>query len=370
MISQIRIRRFKCFDDLTVPFANITVLAGNNGTGKSTVLQALLLLRQAHVSGSLISKRIPLNGDLVKIGTARDALSVRSQEDTVVFSIVFSQKPRTTYEWTLEYDKNASQEHFMKCHSSHPTTVPGWGPFAPRLAYLMAERWGPRLTYPMSELPRRSMNVGTSGEYTAHCLAEFGKDPIANTALVLVTEDDVRNLSLENQTQLWMRKLIPDIAFNVESIVKADRMRLEARFFTETSQYLRPTNMGFGISYSLPIVVGALMAESNSLMIVENPEAHLHPAAQSQIGQFLARAASSGCQIILETHSDHVLNGIRVAVKDRVIAKDAVSILFFARGVRYEGNVASRPRVYDDGGIDNWPTGFFDQLEKDLEKLI
>ena len=369
MISEIRIERFKCFEDLTVPFGNITVLAGNNGTGKSTILQALLLLRQAFISGSLKNKRVSLNGDLVKIGTARDALSVRSQEDTIVFSFVFNEEPNERYIWTLEYEKDASHQHSMKCNSNHKS-IPPLGPFAPRLAYLMAERWGPRLTYPMSELPRDSMNVGASGEYTAHCLAEFGKDPITNSSLALVTEEGVKNLSLENQTQLWMRKLIPDIAFNVESIVKADRVRLEARFFNETMEYLRPTNMGFGISYSLPIVVGALMAESNTLLIVENPEAHLHPAAQSEIGRFLAQTASLGCQIILETHSDHILNGIRIAVKDGIIGKDVVNILFIVRGVKSEGNVMIKPKIYEDGGIENWPPGFFDQFEKDLEKLI
>jgi len=369
MISEIRIERFKCFEDQTIPFGKITVLAGNNGTGKSTVLQTLLLLRQAFTLGSLQNNQILLNGDLVKIGTAMDALFVRSLEDTISFTLVFSEYPDKKYVWILEYEKEVSQQHFMKC-SSNQAKLPPLGPFAPRLSYLMAERWGPRLTYPMSELPREAMNVGASGEYAAHCLAEFGKDPIANSALALETEEGVINLSLENQTQLWMRKLMPDITFNVESIVKADRVRLEARFYSETTEYLRPTNVGFGISYSLPIIIAALMAETNTILIIENPEAHLHPASQSQIGQFLAQVASLGIQVIVETHSDHILNGVRIAVKDGIIGKDDVNILFFARGAKFEGNMVIKPRIYKDGGLDNWPEGFFDQFEKDLEKLI
>ena len=163
---------------------------------------------------------------------------------------------------------------------------------------------------------------------------------------------------------------MPDITFNVESIVKADRVRLEARFYSETTEYLRPTNVGFGISYSLPIIIAALMAETNTILIIENPEAHLHPASQSQIGQFLARVASLGIQVIVETHSDHILNGVRIAVKDGIIGKDDVNILFFARGAKFEGNMVIKPRIYKDGGLDNWPEGFFDQFEKDLEKLI
>lgn len=369
MISETRIERFKCFKDQTIPFGKITVFAGNNGTGKSTVLQTLLLLRQAFTLGSLQDHQIPLNGDLIKIGTAMDALFAGSQEDTIAFTLVFNEYPDKKYIWTLQYEKEAPHQHFMNC-TSNQTDLPSLGPFAPRFSYLMAERWGPRLTYPMSELPNEAMNVGVSGEYVAHCLAEFGQDTIVNSALALETDEGIINLSLENQTQLWMRKLIPDITFNVESIVKADRVRLEARFYGETTEYLRPTNLGFGISYSLPIIVAALMGEMNTMLLIENPEAHLHPAGQSQIGQFLAQAASFGLQVILETHSDHILNGVRIAVKDGTIGKDDVSILYFARGVKFEGNTIIKPRIYEDGGIDTWPEGFFDQFEKDLGKLI
>ncbi len=368
MIQEMRIERLKCFIDQIIPLGNITVLTGNNGTGKSTVIQSLLLLRQADEGGSL-SNRIPLNGHLVNIGTAADALFAGSQEDTISFSVVYSKWPDQTYSWIMQYDKEAPYQHFMNC--SFITKIPpNLDPFIPRLTYLMAERLGPRLTYPMSDLPKEEMTVGSSGEFTAHCLAEFGQNPITNPKLVLPNEDGLVNLTLLNQTQLWMRKLIPGVVFNVESIVQADRVRLETRFYDETSKYLRPTNVGFGISYSLPIIVAALMAEEDGTLIIENPEAHLHPASQSQISQFLAKAASFGLQVIIETHSDHILNGIRIAVKENIIAEDKVSVSFFTRGVGFEGNNVNTLKIYKDGGINQWPDGFFDQLEQDLGKLI
>ena len=63
--------------------------------------------------------------------------------------------------------------------------------------------------------------------------------------------------------------------------------------------------------------------------MVENPEAHLHPSAQAAMGEFLAISAASGIQVILETHSDHVLNGIRRAVKKGLITHHDVAIHFF-----------------------------------------
>ena len=118
------------------------------------------------------------------------------------------------------------------------------------------------------------------------------------------------NLSLRYQTELWMRKIIPDVAFDLEKITQADQARLGIKN-KNTNFYLRPTNIGFGISYALPIIIGALIAPKNSLLLVENPEAHLHPAGQSEIGKFLAEVASTGRQVIVETHSDHLLNGYK-----------------------------------------------------------
>ena len=82
-----------------------------------------------------------------------------------------------------------------------------------------------------------------------------------------------------------------------------------------SSEY-RPTNVGFGITYALPIVVSALSARPGSLLIVENPEAHLHPRGQVKMGELLCQASEAGIQVLIETHSDHVLNGIRLAVRD------------------------------------------------------
>lgn len=91
------------------------------------------------------------------------------------------------------------------------------------------------------------------------------------------------------------------------------------------------TNIGFGISYVLPIIVTGLIAKPDTIMVVENPEAHLHPSAQSKIGQFLAVIAQSGVNVIVETHSDHVINGIQIATAKHIISKEHVSINFLAK---------------------------------------
>ena len=78
--------------------------------------------------------------------------------------------------------------------------------------------------------------------------------------------------------------------------------------YKNEGEFYEPTATGFGISYVIPIVVQALVASTmnNSVLIIENPEAHLHPYSQSQLGKFLTLVALNGVQIIVETHSEHI----------------------------------------------------------------
>ena len=134
----------------------------------------------------------------------------------------------------------------------------------------------------------------------------------------------------------------------------------------------RSMNVGFGITYALPVIVSLLKLKQDDLLIIENPEAHLHPGAQGLIGHLIARAASIGAQIIIETHSDHILNGIRVAVKEKFIPAEKTSVFFFSRenvGPSYHTNVF-KPVIGMDGSIDYWPDGFFDEWDKALTKLF
>jgi predicted ATPase len=139
----------------------------------------------------------------------------------------------------------------------------------------------------------------------------------------------------------------------------------------ELSNPYRATNVGFGISYTLPVVVAVLAARPGDLILLEAPEAHLHPRGQSRLGQLLARAASGGVQVIAETHSDHVINGVRVAVHDGLIPPEMAGFLYFHWDPNAEEGtpVVRRVLVDSDGRLEDWPEGFFDQIENDLSNL-
>jgi predicted ATPase len=130
--------------------------------------------------------------------------------------------------------------------------------------------------------------------------------------------------------------------------------------------------VGFGITYVLPVLVAVLSSSPGSIVLVENPEAHLHPRGQVQVGELLARAANAGVQVIVETHSDHVLNGIRGAVHSGIIDPKSLAIHYFSR-IEVEGRVHSiveSPVIDKDGRFDRWPEGFFDEWDKSLERLL
>jgi predicted ATPase len=142
------------------------------------------------------------------------------------------------------------------------------------------------------------------------------------------------------------------------------------RFRAPGGDWVRAPNMGFGLSYSLPVVVAGLVApQRDALLIVENPEAHLHPAGQSRMGTFLATVAATGVQVLVETHSDHVLNGIRRAIGEHGVlpSSDALVHFFDAKEDGEPQNTALR--FSSSGGLNEWPKRFFDQYQVDVAAL-
>ena len=137
---------------------------------------------------------------------------------------------------------------------------------------------------------------------------------------------------------------------------------------SETGEWRRPANVGYGLTYAFPILVALLAAEPGDIVVIDSPEAHLHPQAQSRMGWMLAAFAAAGLQLIVETHSDHVLNGIRLAVREQLLLSSKLSLLFFA-GSSLNGHGVTSPRIDGEGRIYEWPDGFFDQSDKDVAQL-
>jgi predicted ATPase len=137
-----------------------------------------------------------------------------------------------------------------------------------------------------------------------------------------------------------------------------------------SSEWERPSNTGFGVSYCLPIIVAGLSARPGSVLLVESPEAHMHPSAQSSMGSFLARIAASGVQVFIETHSDHVLNGIRKAVLDETHPIGREGVVIHHLFVDDSMTIKEEIRIEESGNLSSRPAAFFDQAELDMAAIV
>ena len=117
-------------------------------------------------------------------------------------------------------------------------------------------------------------------------------------------------------------------------------------------------DMGYGVSQVLPIVTELLHDDAPDLFLLQQPEVHLHPSAQAALGSLFCQVAGAGRQLVVETHSDHLMDRVRMDVRDGVSAlkPEDVSILFFERKdldvhihslrIDGEGNILDAPDGY------------------------
>lgn len=376
MYKRLELKNFKAFRELDLELRPLTLLSGMNGMGKSSVLQSLLLLRQSYLQRSeVVTKqgqlKLILNGELVELGTDSDIFFDRLQYVPEVSELGFllHEENIGKYQWLYEYDLSSADVLVTKPSTEkNTTTFYETNLFQDNFHYLQAERIGPRTAFGMSDyLVRQRRQLGRAGEFTAHFLNEWRLDKVSNA---LLHPKDNSN-GLFNQVTAWMSEISPGT--EIEITPHADMDVVSVRYGFPGTKTFRSTNVGFGITYTLPVLVALLSAQPGYLVLLENPEAHLHPRGQAQLGNLLARAADTGVQIIVETHSDHILNGMRIAVKKRIIEPEDIVIHYFHRengnGTQKEVQVASI-EVNKYGKLTKWPLGFFDEYGKSLDELL
>jgi predicted ATPase len=363
IINELRIENFKPFQKQIFKIKALTLLSGLNSTGKSSVIQSFLLLRQSYLQNLLPEIGLALNGDLVKIGTAKDALYEEAKKDLISFNVIWDDGNGGI--WDFRYDRDSD---VLKLDGITSSEFYELSLFQDNFHYLQAERICPKPYFEMSDFQvRQHQQLGSKGEYTAHFLYLYQDDEIPNKQL---NHPLANSLTLKDQVEAWIGEISPGTRIKITPNSGMDLMSLQ--FSYGLSNDYRSTNVGFGVTYTLPIIVAVLASEPGTLILLENPEAHLHPRGQSKMGELLALAASCGVQIIIETHSDHVLNGIRLAVHDGKIEPEDVQLHYFQRQEKDRIMVSEviSPNIDKNGRIDRWPDGFFDEWRNILAKLI
>lgn len=368
MLNRLTIKNFKCFESLDIELSNLNVFAGINSMGKSSVIQAILLLRQSYDMGT-IDKGLHLNGELTQIGTGHDLLFRNSERDEVAVELAVDSD---VFTWKYKYQGGSD---YQKIDSTNitPDSIKKINVFGSAFSYISAERIGPQRYYKQSyhEIYDRN-HVGFKGELFADYLAKRGLDDKVQNKNVLFDNETSENLIY--QTEKWLSIISPGIHIHPKQYNEAGLVGIEYKVYG--SDYT-PVNVGFGLSYSVPIIVSLLKARKGDLVIIENPEAHLHPRGQRKMGELIARTSAGGVQVIIETHSDHILNGIRLCVRKGEISnknvrlnyfyQEDISDLFLGERVMHK---KSSPVILSDGSLSEWPDGFFDEWDRALEELF
>lgn len=348
MLNKIDIHGFKSLGDASLRLAPLTILTGTNSSGKSSVMQALMLLIKHSSAANQYSMEevIRYLGDFSEIRNKKCnaksiVIKVTDNENLQHSLILTSEKAEADSCLNYQYEtKNSIDEQ--------------------ELLYLNANRLGAQDIVPVSE--RR---VGIAGEYLFSTFDKIKTNPIAD---YLVKSSQSKTLAL--QLGYWL-SFITGIASELVTEKMGNQINV-AFTLKDLEGSVSPFNLGAGMSYLAKVLITCLMAKKGDLVLLENPEIQLHPKAQAHLAVFLAFVASRGIQIIVETHCEHLINKLAYLVYEDEIPSENVII-------HYKPDV-EQPFVslrINDGGkfIDiegnssSFPQGFFDATLDDLMRM-
>jgi len=370
MIEYLHIENYKSIKKIGVPLSHLNLLFGMNGMGKSSTIQSLLLCRQSFwKNGCNGIEKIYTNGDLIELGTVGEVFSHNAESDKMIIRLKDSVSGES--EVVSFFDANNSFSNYLECIQGEKENYESAVYSKENFIYLSAEHIGPQRKYSYSKWSADGINkFGNRGEYTVPFLAMNGNKITVQEELCIL-DTETRTNSLIDQVSAWMGKISPGVRVNTELLAGDQEARLNISYNEDwlVSASNSPINVGFGIPYVLPIIVALLTATKDSLILIENPESHLHPKGQTAMAELMAHASACGAQIICESHSDHIINGVRVAVKEKVLSEKDATIAYFSKDSSLNTKV-TKIRMDKNGNLDNYPSGLMDEWGYLMSRLI
>ena len=410
MITNISLQDFKCFRHLSIDPKLVTVLIGPNGSGKSSVLQALMLLKQSTNPGS----RSCLAGPLVRIeeqdfprrdpdntgGNVRlsfsgkvvsNSLRIIDKNTEVTFSseAEFSPDGVLQANWGSVSSKDSGQaisvslekdQRVARCPIGRDTIViegASWprvfvivstsGSIESRLVELLkAGADGPsrifqsmRVVQPIRGMVRPEYPLGT----------QISEDISLVAGLSQQEEDLATTLEysrgLTERVSTWMKR-ITGVGFKTE-LIPSQRIRPVA---ISTRGNVNLAAEGFGTNALIGLLLQLTRAETGATLLIEEPEIHLHPKAQAELAEVLTEEAKdNGKQMIMATHSEHILSRLLTLVAENKLSKDELAVYSFEKDD--DGTcTASEIEVTDSGQVIGGLKGFFDANLDEMDRYV
>ncbi|MFB2881439.1 AAA family ATPase [Floridanema aerugineum] len=403
-IDGISVRGYKSlYEECSIEVCPLTIIAGANSSGKSSIMQPLLLLKQT-LEASYDPGALLLNGPNVKFTSADQLLSHFSEKDrsdsfTIKIDInnyvgnnflisTFTKQPkqgiqvvRSTYHIV---DHIADDEITISPEMNHQELlkiIPHWLPdqYLPSLEWNVSRVRGflelkqgdgllfsSTLSSDFQQQIRRLIHVpGLRGNpertYNTTAVGQEFPGTFENYVASVIshwqnTEDD-RLIKLEaNLEKLGLTWKVDAKQLNdVQIELRVSRLPRSS----EASDMVSIADVGLGVSQTLPVLVALLVAEPGQLVYLEQPEIHLHPRAQVALAEILTYAANRGVRVVLETHSELLLLAVQSLVAEGKLSPELVKLHWFKR--REDGvTEVSSTDLDATGAFGDWPEDFSD----------
>lgn len=330
MLSKLTICNFKSLERQELELRLLTILTGLNSTGKSTCFQAILTaLYYSSPMASLL-----MDGMDFTFETLRNR-NINAKELSIGFY-------------------NESDQILCKMNSDETTcNNPTGMDLEKNVFYLSANRLG----FSEMETISPKYKVGIAGEYLFGTFEQEKSNPIEKELLILSESE-----TLSSHINHWLTYIL-GIKFEMQT-EKISQTKVKVVYKSDDLANLSPQQLGVGVSYLVKTLIMCLRAKKGDLLMIENPELHLHPAAQARLGEFFTYIANAGIQVLLETHCEHLINKLQYQIfKNRFEHDKAV--------VHYKGGITLPFETiqFTEGGKFKtpFPEGFFDAT---LEELL
>jgi len=373
MIRNVELNNFKSHKSTQLNFSNLTVLCGANGVGKSSALQVLLLLRESFFDKTPFDY-LDLKSNPVSVGTANVALHQFSENDNLSFTISTDIQ---CMNFIFQVNDPTKTLIPKLAHTLDISLLDSEPLFGKNCQFVSAARLGPQQSYPKNDMVVDVYNQMSVIEGKAEHFVHFMQRKKDMDVIDEICHSSEKFTDLFSQVTAWEREIsygINVIIQDIGSLGYELRYQFNKSDGNKTDEF-KASNVGFGLTYVMPVLVAVLTAPKDAILFIENPESHLHPNGQSKLTELICLAAQAGIQIILETHSDHIINGILVQCKNfeessKGIAKENVSIYHFDRDEEKHCTIAKKVAIEEDGRIRYAPKGFFDQFTIDRKRLM
>lgn len=356
MIKELNVQFLKSIDNLSIKCKNLNVITGVNSSGKSTVLQSILLAYQTFFQEIIYKRKVTsLNGEFVSLGDFRENKNIYTRSDRISIGLEFDNNKELRIDFIesennfcdviIKPSTNKGIKEFLKIHEAF------------NIKYLSCNRIGSQDVY---KKDYSHNEIGVNGEYALDYLERHKMDLLDKDLICDETSE-----TLVSQVNYWLNYIL-NATIVTENIIGTDVVKVEYRIGDGRAS--RPKNVGSGISYLISIIIFCLSSSKRDILLIENPEIHLHPRAQSMVCQFLNYIANTGRQLFIETHSDHIFNGIRSGIATNEISNEKAGVFFLHidGGCTKVNEVQFGPK----GRILNYRKDLFDQFDIDLNKML